>query len=291
MEETSFYLPGKTGELLHFLQAGPVRTPTWIFLHGYGDGAYVWRHAMGNLSVSHSLLAVDLPGHGRSYRVASGEYSTAHMVEDLAMLLRARRRERFALIGHSWGGLVAIHLAAAFPEQIAGLVIVDANPEENRDAVEHVGRHLKWSLRTYGSSDEYARWLLSRLPLASLSTVWDIAKQATKPRADGLVELWLDPALAERAPTGGEIWGLLPRIQAPVLFIRGGLSGIVSAAVARETVKRLSRAELRTVSRAGHAVMIDNPSGFLSTLVPFIREIEDRESAETEFSNASRDSA
>lgn len=286
--ETASYLPVRAGQSLHVQQAGPVRAPTWIFLHGYGDGAYIWQEAMRALMVSHSMLAVDLPGHGSSYRVASGDYSTAAAVEDLAQLMAGLRSTRVALIGHSWGGLIAMHLAAAFPTQVAALAVVDSNPERNEEAVEHVTRHLKASLRTYDSAGELARWLQTRLPLASASTVWTIARGATRLRADGLLELKLDPVLADRVPREEEVWEILPRISVPAMFIRGEFSGIVSAATARKVVNKLSRGQLRTVSRAGHAVMIDNPAGFLSVLTPFIKQVEQRENAEAESSSDTR---
>lgn len=267
---TSHILPGKQ---IHVLRAGPRASTGLVMIHGYGDGAYVWRNFMRSFPASQSLVAVDLAGHGSSYHRASGHYSTADAVEDLVAVLDELRLERFALIGHSWGGSIALHLAAALPRRVLRLVVVDTGPEENAEAVEHVRRDLRLSHRTYGSVGEYADWLAERRPLADPGILEEIAREATRKRPDGLLELRLDAALARPSSVRrDDLWPVLGKVEAEVLLLRGQMSGVLPAAMALKMSQALKRCRLRTIPRAGHSVMVDNPSGFASAVIPFLRD-------------------
>jgi len=77
------------------------------------------------LARSHRLLMYDLRGHGRSERTASG-YDLASMTGDLAQLLDGFDAAPVALVGHSYGALIALRYALENPERVSRLVLVDA---------------------------------------------------------------------------------------------------------------------------------------------------------------------
>ena len=107
---------------------------------GAGDRTVVFVHGlvMDNLSSFYFTLAnpvaagaevilYDLRGHGLSDRPASG-YAVADLVADLAALLDALGVTRkVELVGNSFGGLVALAFAAAHPDRVAGLALIDAH--------------------------------------------------------------------------------------------------------------------------------------------------------------------
>ena len=109
--------------------AGAAGRPPIVFLHGL---------VMDNLSSLYFTLAnpaarfgdvilYDLRGHGMSERPPAG-YTLGDMVEDLAALLDALGVARpVTLVGNSFGGLLALAFAAAFPDRAAGLVLIDAH--------------------------------------------------------------------------------------------------------------------------------------------------------------------
>jgi len=100
--------------------------PPVAMLHGLviGNLATWYFTAAHTLSQSHRVLLYDLRGHGRSTREPTG-YDLATMTADLGTLLTELGDEPVALVGHSYGGLVALHYAAQHPTRVSRLALVD----------------------------------------------------------------------------------------------------------------------------------------------------------------------
>src|SRR5207245_7353607 len=92
---------------------------------GPGQGSYHFAALVGP-SLEHSLRMVyfDQRGSGTSERPWTGEYSMATLVEDIEGLRRELGVPQIALIGHSFGGALALEYAATYPARVARLVIV-----------------------------------------------------------------------------------------------------------------------------------------------------------------------
>jgi pimeloyl-ACP methyl ester carboxylesterase len=102
---------------------------TVVFLHGLVmDNLSSWYFTVGTAAARTSdVVLYDLRGHGLSERPAEG-YALADMVADLdAMLLAQGIDHPVVLVGNSFGGLLALTYALAFPEKVRGLVLVDAH--------------------------------------------------------------------------------------------------------------------------------------------------------------------
>lgn len=102
---------------------GPAGPLPVVFLHSAaGDSSH---HAaqLVHLRKARRALALDLRGHGRSPPGASFEVEDA--AGDVLAALDARGVARFALVGHSWGGAVAVAVAGRAPQRVAGLLLLD----------------------------------------------------------------------------------------------------------------------------------------------------------------------
>jgi pimeloyl-ACP methyl ester carboxylesterase len=96
-----------------------------VLLHGWPSTWYEWRHVMPLLAARFRVIAPDLRGLGDSSRPAAG-YDKKTVAADLWQLLSGTLGlSRWHLVGHDWGGPVAFALAAAHPEAIRTLTIVD----------------------------------------------------------------------------------------------------------------------------------------------------------------------
>lgn len=114
------------GRTVHACSGGrpfdPAR-PCVVFVHGaVCDHRVFTALARGCASAGHGVLAVDLPGHGRSAGPALG--NVAALADWLLALLDAAGLRRAALAGHSMGSLVALHAAARAPERATRLVML-----------------------------------------------------------------------------------------------------------------------------------------------------------------------
>ena len=99
--------------------------PPYLLVHGLASNARMWDGVATRLvGHGHRVLAVDLRGHGRSSK-PDGPYDVATVAADLAGLIERLGLERPVVAGQSWGGNVAIELAASEPAMVGGVACVD----------------------------------------------------------------------------------------------------------------------------------------------------------------------
>jgi pimeloyl-ACP methyl ester carboxylesterase len=117
----------RTGVELNVGLAGPVDAPPAILLHGFPESHRTWRALVPRLGARFRLIMPDLRGFGASDRPkAVKAYRSAAIVEDVLALATAMRVERFFLVGHDLGGVIAWNMAQDHPSQIIRLVIINA---------------------------------------------------------------------------------------------------------------------------------------------------------------------
>ena len=99
--------------------------PVLLLIHGMGGTFENWHAVIEPLARQHTVLAPDLPGHGRS-APGGGDYSIGALAAGLRDLLVALGHERATLVGHSLGGGIAMQFAYQFPETTERLVLVSS---------------------------------------------------------------------------------------------------------------------------------------------------------------------
>ncbi|MFT4260588.1 alpha/beta fold hydrolase [Microbacterium sp.] len=123
VERLAIELPD--GRILSALRFGD-GAPEITLLHGAGLNAHTWDTTA--LALQHPLLAVDLAGHGDSSWRDDADYGARTLAADLIPALEAWTARPQLVVGQSLGGLTAAALAAARPDLVAGVVIVDITP-------------------------------------------------------------------------------------------------------------------------------------------------------------------
>lgn len=111
---------------LHVARAG--EGPPVVLLHGFPENWTSWRHQLAPLvEAGFSVLAPDLRGYHLSQRpAAQSAYHLRHLVADVAALIQHTGHPRAHLVGHDWGGIIGWTLAAAHPELLHRLIILNA---------------------------------------------------------------------------------------------------------------------------------------------------------------------
>jgi len=95
-----------------------------LLLHGLASNARMWDLTAPLLAERFRVIALDQRGHGLSDK-PDAAYAFEDVTGDLASLVQELRLERALAVGHSWGGNVALQLAADYPERVCGLALVD----------------------------------------------------------------------------------------------------------------------------------------------------------------------
>lgn len=112
------------GMKFHYQQSG--QGPDVVLIHGVTGNMAIWPliDLIRALSPDFRVTYYDLRGHGYSDTPPSG-YTSADMADDLRRLQRALGLGPSYLLGHSFGGVIALHAAVLFPEAIAGVILSD----------------------------------------------------------------------------------------------------------------------------------------------------------------------
>jgi pimeloyl-ACP methyl ester carboxylesterase len=111
------------GVRLHYLIAG--QGDPIVLLHGYTQTSHMWRPLMTALSRTHTVIAPDLRGFGRSSIPADG-YTKAVMAQDVHALVQGLGHRRIRIAGHDIGLMVAYAYAAQHPAEVDRIALMDA---------------------------------------------------------------------------------------------------------------------------------------------------------------------
>ncbi|WP_459987552.1 alpha/beta fold hydrolase [Natrinema sp. JCM 9743] len=113
---------------LYVVAAGDESAPLVVLLHGFPEFWYGWRRVIEPLvEAGYRVVVPDQRGYNRSEKPDGvGSYRLAELTRDVVELIGTEDRERAAVVGHDWGGMVAWSVAAHHPEVVDRLTIVNA---------------------------------------------------------------------------------------------------------------------------------------------------------------------
>ena len=109
---------------LHYVTMG--KGPLLLFLHGFPDFWYGWRHQLAEFARDHKVVALDMRGYNDSDKPSRlDDYTMTRLVADVAAVIAELGGGRATLVGHDWGGVVAWSFAEAYPEMLQKLIIIN----------------------------------------------------------------------------------------------------------------------------------------------------------------------
>lgn len=239
--------------------------PTVVFIHGAGMDHTVWTLQTRFFAYhGRNVLALDLPGHGRSGGEPLGTIE-AH-AEWLVRALDAAELDRAALVGHSMGALVALAAAAAAPGRIWSLALLGAAPEMPvhpdllRDARE--GRH--------NAVDLVASWGFGRrahLGGARAPGLWLLGQGVRLLERDAMRALAVD--LAACAGYRGTK-DAAAKVRCPTMIIAGALDRMTPPRGAVELAGLIEGARVAEIAACGHMMMVEQPDATLDALAEVV---------------------
>lgn len=174
---------------LHWPKSNSSETsrPPVLMIHGWLDNAMSFARLAPALAADRDVYAIDLPGHGQSgHRPAGQGYSLPDYIADLAELVETYfsgddSSPRPDLVGHSLGGIIATFYAAAFPERVGRLVMIDSLGPLTRSPEEVIPQMRKA--------------IKKRLTGSGASVVYATIEEAAKAREGGMIPLSPEAAL------------------------------------------------------------------------------------------------
>ncbi|MGY6410961.1 MAG: alpha/beta fold hydrolase [Alkalilacustris sp.] len=248
---------------LPFLRAGAGRP--MVLVHGYLGGSTQWRDQIAALAATHDVIAPDLPGFGAGAALP-GCGSIAAMADAVMGCLDGLGIERFALLGHSMGGMIVQEIAARHADRIARLVLYGTGPlgrmPDRFEPLETSMQRLAAEGVEATADRIGATWFRDGARAPGYPVARDIGRMASVEAATAALGAMRDwdgrAALAGLRMPCRIIWGdrdrsyLWPQVQS----LWQGIAG----------------AELAVVPAASHAVHLEKPQIFNALLLDFLDE-------------------
>ncbi|PZV08081.1 MAG: epoxide hydrolase [Leptolyngbya sp.] len=109
---------------LHYVRQG--QGPLMLFLHGFPEFWYSWRHQLDYFADRYTCVALDLRGYNDSDKPQGIKaYRLEVLVEDVRGAIAALGYDQAVLVGHDWGGAIAWAFAYAYPELLQSLIVMN----------------------------------------------------------------------------------------------------------------------------------------------------------------------
>jgi pimeloyl-ACP methyl ester carboxylesterase len=232
-----------SGVRIAYVAAG-AGAPTVCFVHGTGGSSQVWMDQLEGLADLGHIVALDLPGHGRSSGdIPKGIDDAAAVVADF---LDALGIARVVIGGHSMGGAIAQQLALSYPERVAGVILIGT------------GARLRVLPRLLDLlATDYPRGvdLLMSLAVAAKAPA-ELKTELHRATADNAPGVVLgDLQACDRF----DVMKRISTISAPTLVICGEEDQLTPPKYARFLGERIAGATVAVIAGAGHYVQAEKP--------------------------------
>jgi pimeloyl-[acyl-carrier protein] methyl ester esterase len=246
--------------------------PDVVLLHGWGLNLRVWDGLVDELSAHFRLIALDLPGHGRS-AWQPGQATPAEHAWRIHGAL-ASVSDHYSLLGWSLGGQIALDLTAAMPSRIERLLLVATTPKfvASPDWPQGMAAANLTKLAAQLRAD-YRRTVQDFLDLQVRGSI-ERAAVLQQLRNSLLVHGEATPdALANGLERLGnsDLRGTLPHVSVPALVIAGEYDRITRPAACEALARALPEARYVEMRRAAHAPFLSHRKEFAALAEGFLR--------------------
>jgi 3-oxoadipate enol-lactonase len=251
------------GIVQHLSVTGPENQPWIVFANSLGTDFRIWDGVLDALDDRYRVLRYDMRGHGLT-EAPPGPYAMTDLRDDLLCLFNQLEIERATIVGLSVGGMVAQSLAAAAPDRVDRLVLMDT--------AHRIGPPALWEDRIAAVSDggmeAIADAVLERWFSSDYKTVNPQARAGAR-------------AMLSRVPAVGyagicaairdaDLTEAAARIDVPTLCLCGDQDKATPPDLVLALADLLPRAEFRLIEGAGHLPCLEKPDAVATEITAFL---------------------
>lgn len=273
-----------------YVERNPTGKVPVVLVHGLGSNLKFWRYQIDAFAEKgYRVLALDLPGYGKSDKPASFPYSMEAMADVVAEMVSALHLDRPILVGHSMGGQTGLSYAIRHPDALRALVLTSPAGFEPFSTREKEWFKRVFSTRLIKKATEYQiwgsiraqnfqrwrpelEWLVEERVRLAKTPEFDQYAYANVKTVDGLlnddfVRGSLDKVAAPTIIVFGEDDSLIPNP-----FLHGGKARDLME-VGHQGIKG---SELVGLPGCGHTVQMDCPEDYNATVLGFLEKVGSR---------------
>lgn len=249
------------GGKIHYLSAGKEGSPLILYIHG-NLACGLWFSQVMQVR-GHRTVAPDLPNFGHSY--ASGDYSIAGYAAVLEEFVETLNlpvsNSSLIVVGHSFGGVVAMELAARGHLSMEKLILVSPGPIDGLKTP----RERYPIIKAYRKDRGLLKDIMARVVLPTLKDdkrLEELVDAGMTMHYDAFIEHPRELAKADFRQRLGIL-------DYPVLILRGDMDTLINQDMCEKTAAHIG-ADLIVLPKVGHSPMVENPGQFMKALVEFL---------------------
>jgi esterase len=269
-------VPSGDVEIFYRKVGAPGRTPV-IIVHGLSFFSWDWMPVAERIAQDREVVAIDMRGFGESTWSPQRNYKLDTMSGDVIAVLDALGKDKAVLMGHSFGGRVALATAGWKPERAAGLISVDFAPDLAAAGRRQVAERIGGQPDVFASVDEAMTWHHEPTDDAARRARWEALLIKTDKgyvlRRDLHFRDNFRKALesGKSAPVPEFLWPMLSNMQIPALVIRATGSDMF-APETLDKVKSLNPRARAIEIEGSHDLAGDNPQGLSEAINGFLKD-------------------
>jgi pimeloyl-ACP methyl ester carboxylesterase len=245
-----------------------------VFLHGWPHNHTVWKKELTYFQRrGYSTIALDLRGHGKSGMPGNlHDYAVDKFAKDIHLVAKKEEVRKFVLIGHSFGGMIALAHYSLFPKDVSALVLIDTiyeNPLKHSSILKHfdltpLTEHLlKFVLKNEKIQKKYFKYIdFSRFSDHFDLYYWFKGAEETPWKS-------IFACLEEMIKFNKR--AILSKITVPTLIIEGEKDTKTAIEDVREMARKIKTSELEVVAGASHDVNIRRPRKVEEVISKFLK--------------------
>lgn len=255
--------------------------PVVVLLHGWPVTTLHWRSVVPALvQAGYRTLAIEARGLG-STSTGRGDHEKATLAREVTSVLDAMQIGRYAVVGHDWGGTIAVLMAAERPQRIAAIVIEESVTPGLEELLPDSDDYPDWHLPLFQAPDGVAERLLAGRHDAVVDAFLDGSAGPSRLDFDAHVAYLSAYAGDEHLKSTLALYRARDRdaaavrratqrlLRVPGLAIGGRFA--MGGAVAEAMSRSVARVHTMVVDDAGHYPAEQSPDRVNAALIPFLR--------------------
>ena len=236
--------------------------PALLVLHGWGGSSDSWVSLQKILSrEGFRVIVPDFPGFGKSV-TPPDVWGVGDYMDFILKFLEILQLDNFFLLGHSFGGRVAIKFATRYPEKLKSLILCDSAGIRGKPSAK---ARIIFLMAVIGNA-VFSPKIMARFKDSARNVFYAFIRKRDYAKANGVMKKTIKKVLGE------DLLDDLSKIKTSTLIIWGENDKMVPVKYARVFREKIENAKLEIMPKVGHSPHIERPEKLAEIILKFLKQ-------------------
>ncbi len=255
---------------------------TILLVHGLASNAGFWRYNIPELAKNNRVIAIDLPGYGKSQKDAY-PYKMSYYADQIKRLIDELKINKVVYVGHSMGGQIGIHFAIKYPQSVEKLVLASSAGMEQfkKGEGEWLANVLTVNAVKKTPEDAIRRNLAGNFYSWDDKWEWMVEERVRMAKAAEFDEFCYTVTRCVAGMIDEPTYNKLNKIKAPTFIIYGKYDGLIpnpylhpgfTEDIFNYGASQIKGSTIQQIDNCGHMLQIEKPEEFNREVLGFINK-------------------